>query len=229
MALGMMAGANAALIDRGNGMIYDDVLNITWLQDWNYAYTSGYAATNEGGTLTITYDSWQSTIVSADGRMGWDAATTWAANLSFSGYNNWRLPTGDPTQPAGSLNELGSIYLATTGYQFSGSRYGLNEPFLNTAGIHWSSNEITIARLLEFAPYNDSYYSRWPTRADAGVGAFVLDTGTGRQGPFDKIDIARAVAVRDGDVAPAPVPVPATLALLGLGLAGIGAVRRKQA
>ena len=31
--------AQAALIDRGGGMIYDDVQNITWLQNWNYAAT----------------------------------------------------------------------------------------------------------------------------------------------------------------------------------------------
>ena len=36
--------AQAALYDRGNGLIYDDVLNITWMQDANYAQTSGYEA-----------------------------------------------------------------------------------------------------------------------------------------------------------------------------------------
>ena len=29
--------SHAALIDRGGGLIYDDVLNITWLQDAGYA------------------------------------------------------------------------------------------------------------------------------------------------------------------------------------------------
>ncbi len=32
--------ANAALWDRGGGLIYDDVLDITWLQDANYAGTT---------------------------------------------------------------------------------------------------------------------------------------------------------------------------------------------
>ena len=36
------SSSHAALYDRGNGLIYDDVLNITWLQDANYAQTSGY-------------------------------------------------------------------------------------------------------------------------------------------------------------------------------------------
>ena len=34
--------AQAALVDRGGGMLYDTVLNITWLQDANYAKTSNY-------------------------------------------------------------------------------------------------------------------------------------------------------------------------------------------
>lgn len=36
------AFAYAGLIDRGNGLLYEDVLDITCLQDANYAQTSGY-------------------------------------------------------------------------------------------------------------------------------------------------------------------------------------------
>ncbi len=60
--------ANAALYDRGNGMIYDDVLDITWLQDANYAQTSGF---------------------DADGRMDWVTASSWAMGLSFGGFTDW--------------------------------------------------------------------------------------------------------------------------------------------
>ena len=48
----------AALYDRGNGMIYDDVLDITWLQDANYAKSSGY---------------------DSDGLMSWAEANAWAS------------------------------------------------------------------------------------------------------------------------------------------------------
>ncbi len=62
--------AQATLLDRGGGLIYDDVLNITWLQDSNYAQTSGF---------------------DADGRMNWSDANTWAAGLSyFDSYNQRR-------------------------------------------------------------------------------------------------------------------------------------------
>ena len=66
--------AQATLFDRGGGMIYDSDLNITWLADANYAQTSGY---------------------DADGRMNWGAANTWADNLVYGGYSDWRLPTSD--------------------------------------------------------------------------------------------------------------------------------------
>ena len=62
----------AALHDRGNGMIYDDVLNVTWLQDLNYAQTSGY---------------------DADGLMTWAEAMTWTSQLNYQGFTTWRLPS----------------------------------------------------------------------------------------------------------------------------------------
>lgn len=67
--------AQATLIDNGNGLLYDNVLNVTWLQDANYAKTSGYSDT---------------------GKMDWAAANTWAAQLSFDGLSGWRLATNTP-------------------------------------------------------------------------------------------------------------------------------------
>jgi hypothetical protein len=55
LAAGLSGAAQAALVDRGGGLIYDTDLNVTWLQDANYAQTSGY---------------------DADGRMTWGDATT---------------------------------------------------------------------------------------------------------------------------------------------------------
>ena len=42
LALALGSPVRAALIDRGGGLIYDDALNVTWLQDANYAKTSGF-------------------------------------------------------------------------------------------------------------------------------------------------------------------------------------------
>ena len=47
LILALLAGltfsgaAQSTLIDRGGGLIYDTVFDITWLQDANYAKTSG--------------------------------------------------------------------------------------------------------------------------------------------------------------------------------------------
>jgi heme A synthase len=65
--------AQAALVDRGGGMIYDTTRNITWLADMNYALTSGHTGTGVSAT---------------DGRMSWDAATAWAANLVYGGFDD---------------------------------------------------------------------------------------------------------------------------------------------
>lgn len=91
--------AQAALIDRGGGLIYDDVLNITWLQDANYAKTSGY---------------------DASGKMNWQDAVAWAANLTYYDsvrgvtYDDWRLPT---------MVNTGSV---TCDFAYSGTDCGYN-------------------------------------------------------------------------------------------------------
>ena len=59
------SGAEAALVERlGGKAIYDDVADLTWLQDANYAQTSGY---------------------DADGRMNWVQAKAWAGSLNIDG------------------------------------------------------------------------------------------------------------------------------------------------
>ncbi len=65
----MTAGSNvyAELHDRGHGLIYDDILDVTWLQDANYA----------GTTMT------------------WNSAVSWAEDLVWQGYTDWHLPVSD--------------------------------------------------------------------------------------------------------------------------------------
>ena len=75
MVYGFTVTGYAQLIDRGSGMIYDADQDITWLKDANYALTSGF---------------------DTDGRMTWDIANAWADSLVFGGFDDWRLPTGDP-------------------------------------------------------------------------------------------------------------------------------------
>jgi hypothetical protein len=131
LVFGLAVSAQATLIDRGGGMIYSTELNLTWLQDANYAQTSGY---------------------DADGLMTWDEAMTWAANLSYGGYTDWRLPTYDPPYQrcdASKLNEMAYLlYIELDNLDKCGGQSGLNYgPFINVLpdgdfnGERWSSTE----------------------------------------------------------------------------------------
>src|SRR5678815_2771735 len=75
MSLAASQSAQAALIDRGNGLIYDTVLNITWMQDVALAQTLG---------------------ADSDGLFDWSGANAWAQQLVYGGYDDWRLPTLKP-------------------------------------------------------------------------------------------------------------------------------------
>jgi hypothetical protein len=74
----------ASLLNRGNGLIYDDELDITWLRDVKYAKTINYV-TPEGRRVAET-----------DGKMSWDEANEWVQNLQYANARNWRLPDVKP-------------------------------------------------------------------------------------------------------------------------------------
>ncbi len=125
--LGCWNKASATLIDRGNGLIFDDVLNITWLQNANLL----------GGTL---------------GRTG---ALAWAVDLDFGGFTDWRLPLMDldgdgvvvdcdtAGEPQCRDNELGYMYyqnLNGAGGDKRGNQIGDGGVvILDIQTVYWSS------------------------------------------------------------------------------------------
>ncbi|WP_456447762.1 IPTL-CTERM sorting domain-containing protein [Thiolapillus sp.] len=72
--------AQAALHDRGNGLIYDDILGVTWLQDANLAAseTFGVSGIRDDGSFESCRDvgPWLHAM----------------RNAHYKGYNDWRLP-----------------------------------------------------------------------------------------------------------------------------------------
>lgn len=165
--------AQAALTASSDGKtVYDSDLNITWLADANYSQTSGYHSS---------------------GNMNWDdAANNWAADLTFGGNSNWRLPTVNEMQEL--RHDLGGT-TASLAFDHN-SNYNLfsNLPFAFSSSATFWTSTIDPSDTTKATAYH----------LNSGVSSLAaVDTGL------------RAMAV-------SPVPEPETYAmfLAGLGLLG---------
>ena len=159
---------NAALWDRGGGLIYDDVLNITWLQDANYAKTSGY---------------------DADGGMVWAEAINWETNLTYYEnvrgvtYDDWRLPHALPVN--------GNSYTYNFAYDGSSDRgYNVSAPGTVYQGSTASEMAYTYFNTLG----NKAYYDVNESGPQSGWG--LQNTGlllTGSFTPTGRVMNVRAI------------------------------------
>jgi hypothetical protein len=207
-----------ALYDRGNGLIYDDVLNITWLQDANFAQTSGY---------------------DSDGKMNWGDANAWAAQLEYGGYDNWRLPSANlmnPTSPCyhpdgrcdkgynNTTGELGHMFyynLGNLGYRDASNNFQPDNGLTNISFTDGNSGaSVSFLNL-----YNSVYRYSEEYAPDTGE-AWNFFTTTGSQTPHHKNLNYYSWAVRDGDVS--SVPLPAGIYLFLSGLVGLGVLKNKK-
>jgi hypothetical protein len=223
---GLLCGgmAQAALNDRGGGMLYDDVLNVTWLQDANYAKTTGY---------------------DADGAMTWSAAKTWADGLVFGGYSDWRLAANTPvgadwkysksnagttdvgyniTSPRSELSYMYYVNLGLKGYYSPAGDFQPDFGVFSNGTYSRSQNDVGLVKNLQSTTYwSGTAYALNPTSS-----AWFFFTRRGNQDFDAQFAEYSAWAVRDGDVAAVPEPEFYALLLAGLGLLGVVARRRKQ-
>ena len=202
LVFGISASGHATLIDMGDGTIYDDDLQLSWLKNAN-----------------------------TNGLMNWSAANTWADNLVFATFDNWRLPTVTDIGNDGcnygytgtdcgfnvntSTGEMAHLFYDELGnkayFNTSGSGpqsgWGLTNtgPFTNLQPtIYWSGTE--------YAPSTDLAWNFYFSNGYQFAGS--------KNGNF------YALAVSPGQRSTS-VPEPATLLLLGSGLAGIVVWRKR--
>ena len=232
--------AQASLVDRGGGLLYDNVLNVTWLQDANYAKTSGY---------------------DADGGLDWSRANTWAANLVYHDsirnvdYSDWRLAHNTPVNGTSfeyNVYHNGIPFDGSTdsGYNITSLHSELAYMYNVNLGVknYYSTNGIVQADFGLFGngTYNGvdqsccsgqnnvgpvinlqafAYWSGTEYAPDPDV-AWNFITVTGNQDQFYKYAHYFAWAVRSGDVS--AVPLPGAGWLFGSGLLGLlGLMKRK--
>jgi hypothetical protein len=195
--------SEATLLDRGGGLIYDDALDITWMQDAQYVLTSGHSST---------------------GRLNWNAAVDFASQVEYYDavrditLTDWRLPrtVNAPSSlgydTTGLTSELAYMYYINLGYA------------ANTSHDRFTPAPTSNA----YNPFfNIAYRGYWSeTLSDFSDQAWILHFHFGSQELDGISDEQRVWLVMDGDVAKS-VPEPGTLVLFGLGLAGIEISRRR--
>lgn len=205
----------ADLHDRGSGLIFDDVLDITWLQNANYAQTSGY---------------------DSDGKMLQADAVAWADQLIYGGYSDWRLPHTLPVNPPnynltwsadGSTDSAANIQSPNSemAYMFYKNLGNLSyyEPGGSSPQTGWGlSNAGPFINLQEYL-----YWSGSMAPGGSPTDAFYFSFEQGTQ-HYNSYNWFYAWAVRDGDVAVTPIPVPGAALLGFIGLATSAHVLRRR-
>lgn len=201
----LVAGSvSAELHDRGGGLLYDDVLKVTWLQDANYAKTSSAHPT---------------------GKMSWQEANKWLSGLVYhdavrnQDLRGWRLPKVKPMGKefsylfrtngtadegyniSGANSEMGHMYyrnLMLNGWYLMDGKHPSSFGVLGLRAATWSGQaDIGLTRNVQSNIYWSASSDTPAPARDAWV--FVTAEGNQRDG-LPHPNQGFVWAVRDGDV-----------------------------
>lgn len=126
ICLAFASRAQAELIDNHDGTITQvrsDGSRLMWMQDANYAKTSGF---------------------DADGMISWVAAVNWSGSMNFAGHTGWRLPrASENTAGSGgysSQSEMGDLYYNELGN--TAGNFENTGPFINIMDYWYWTNTL---------------------------------------------------------------------------------------
>lgn len=211
-ALLMACGARAELHDMGGGLLYDDVLDVTWLQDADYAKTSGYKP---------------------NGKMPWSDATNWVAHLAYHDpvrnvdITGWRLPKVGPvaggkfngrfcfdgtsdegyniTSPSSELAYMFYVNLGLKGYYSPAGKDQAGE--CGVAGNGKGGYIVNVGPVKNLKSH--IYWTGSSVEPYTDRNAWIFDATFGYQNFYNKNDMLSPWPVHDGNVAGVPPALPA--------------------
>ena len=206
----------AQLMDRGGGLIYDTALNVTWLQDANFAKTSGF---------------------SPDGHMVQSVAQAWAESLAYFDpvrnqiLTGWRLPTVGPIDGVALKRDFAFDGTSEVGINISDPKSELAHLFYVTLGNSANSGNLDTGPFKNVATsehFGDWYWtsSTYPYSSDST--RYYFDFASGMQNVSDVGNAHFAWVLRNGDIAPVPSPSPLLLLSASLGILGISSRQRRH-
>lgn len=222
--------SQASLIDGGNGLIYDNILDITWLTDANLALSNSFGITD----------------MDINGYMSWDVAGDWINSMNtntYMGYDAWRMPTVTPVDGVSLNYEVTYDGSSDKGFNNYSTSNELAHLFYSTLGNNGQCLDISTAAtgciyntdgwgLDNSGPFtNMSEFRYWTDteHTEQAWRAFDFSVGGGQTGTGAKDGAKQVWAVIDGDVASlTAVPVPASIWLLFSGIIGLFAVSRRK-